>query len=129
VVLDCAPGWDIFAINTLFFANEVLAPTSLEGMSIRGLILFIQRVEEIGQLHDVTIIYVVPTSYDRRVKQSDELLDQLGDHFGQVLTNPIRINVLLSETTTHGLTIFEYDSSSAGAKDYEELTGRVLSDE
>jgi hypothetical protein len=38
----------------------------------------------------------------------------------------IRVNVKLAEAPSHGKTIFEYDASSNGAKDYASLAGELL---
>ncbi len=54
---------------------------------------------------------------------------QLKAHYGASLCQPIRYNVRLSEAPGFGQTIWEYDPGSAGAKDYESLTRRILKDE
>ena len=37
VLFDTAPGWDPLTVNVLFYATEVLAPVSLEVLTIQGL--------------------------------------------------------------------------------------------
>lgn len=130
IILDTAPGWDALQANVLFYAQEVLAPVSLETMAVQGLVSFVERLAEIQHYRpDLQLRYVLPTGLDRRVKQSEEILQQLQGRFGEVLCRPIRYNVRLSEAPAHGQHIFEYDERSAGAEDYAELTRRVLEDE
>lgn len=129
VVLDTSPGWDNLQINVLFFAEEVLTPVNLEVLSLDGLVEFSQRIEDVKRYHDVELRYVLPTALDRRVKQTSEILPQLEAHFGELVCDPIRYNVRLSEAPAHGQHIFEYDPSSNGAQDYMELTRRIVSDE
>ena len=129
VILDTSPGWDNLQINVLFFAEEVLTPVNLEVLSLDGLIEFTHRIEEVRRYHNLQLRYVLPTALDRRVKQTNEIMPQLDAHFGTAVCKPIRYNVRLSESPAHGQHIFEYDPHSNGAKDYMELTKRIVNDE
>ncbi|MCB0015427.1 MAG: ParA family protein [Anaerolineales bacterium] len=129
VIIDTSPGWDNLQINVLFFTNEVLTPVNLEVLSLDGLIEFSRRIDEVRRYHDVKLRYVLPTALDRRVKQTDEIMPQIKRHFGQAVCKPIRYNVRLSEAPAHGMHIFEYDPGSNGARDYMELTRRIVADE
>jgi len=127
VILDTAPSWDVLNINALFYAEEVLAPVSLEGLAVSGLQDFMASLSDVQELRpEIELKYVLPTFYDRRVKQSDEILEQLRAHFNEILQFPIRVNVRLSEAPLHGQTIFEYAPRSSGAEDYQELAKRIL---
>ena len=126
VVLDTSPGWDALTVNVLFYANEVLAPVSLEILTVQGLLDFVGSVESIQKYNPaITLQYVLPTFLDRRVKKSAEILSQLEAHYRDKLCPPIRYNVRLSEAPGHGQTIFEYAPKSAGAQDYQLLTERI----
>ncbi len=126
VILDTAPGWDALTIATLFYATDLLCPVSLEAMALQGLVEFAKRIESIQSYRPgITLRYVLPTFYDRRVKKSDEILDQLKTHYGQRICPPIRYNVRLSEAAAHKQTIYEYNPKSAGAEDYQKLTERI----
>lgn len=130
IILDTPPGWDALTVNVLFYANAVLAPVSLEIMTLQGLMDFVRSMSAIQKYHDeLQLKYVLPTFFDRRVKKSDEILDQLQTHFGEQVCPPIRYNVRLSEAPGYGQTIYEYSPRSAGAEDYSRLTERILEDE
>ena len=130
VILDTAPSWDVLNVNALFYAEEILAPVSLEILTLQGLIEFSRSLDDIQRFHpEVALRYVVPTFYDRRVKKSAEILEQLESHFGGLVAPAIRYNVRLSEAPGHGQTIFEYSPDSAGAKDYLALAKRIASNE
>lgn len=129
VILDTAPSWDVLNVNALFYAQEVMVPISMEVLSIQGLGEFHQSVTGIQRYHEeLELKYVVPTFYDRRVRKSDEILEQLSQYYNTKLCTPIRYNVRLSEAPGYGETIFEYSPNSAGADDYRQLVRRVLSD-
>jgi chromosome partitioning protein len=65
---------------------------------------------------------------DRRVRKSEEILNQLEAHYGEQLCDPIRYNVRLSEAPGYGQTIYEYAPRSPGAHDYQQLTERIARD-
>jgi chromosome partitioning protein len=129
VILDTAPGWDVLTVNVLFYANEVLAPVSLEVLTLQGLLEFTQSLAAIQHYqNDLRLRYVLPTFMDRRVRKSQEILSQLAIHFDHQLCAPIRYNVRLSEAPGYQQTIFEYAPRSPGAQDYQKLTERILQD-
>ena len=129
-ILDTAPGWDALSINALFYAEEVLAPVSLEVLTLQSLLDFTGSLASIARYRpNLGLRYVLPTFLDRRVRKSDEILTQLTGHFGERVCAPIRYNVRLSEAPGYGQTIFEFAPHSPGADDYRALAERILSDE
>ena len=129
VILDTAPGWDALTVNVLFYADNVLSPVSLEVMALQGLMEFVRSLASIQRYHpELSLKYVLPTFFDRRVKKSDEILAQLRAFYTPYLCEPVRYNVRLSEAPGYGQTIFEYAPSSIGAQDYQKLVDKILSD-
>ena len=126
VILDTAPGWDALTINVLFYADTVLAPVSLEIMTLQGLMEFSRSMGAIQKYHPIELRYILPTFFDRRVRKSEEILEQLKAHFGERVCTPIRYSVRLSEAPGYGQTVFEYAPGSPGAQDYHRLTERIL---
>jgi chromosome partitioning protein len=129
VLLDTAPAWDTLVVNALFYASEVLIPVSLEVMALQGMIEFVRALGPIQKYHPgLAMRYIVPTFMDRRVKKSDEILAQLRGYYPDLVCDPIRYNVRLSEAPGYSQTIFEYAPHSSGAQDYQLLTERILRD-
>lgn len=130
LILDTAPGWDALTVNVLFYAEQVLAPVSLEILTLQGLVEFARSLGSIQRYHpQLALQYVLPTFYDRRVKKSEEILGQLRSHYAELLCPAIRYSVRLSEAPGYGQTIFEYAPNSSGAEDYMKLTERIMHDE
>ncbi len=130
VIIDTSPSWDTLTINSLFYCTEVLTPVSLEVLTLNSLLEFSERLKSVqaynkGLKHS----YLVPTFWDRRVKKSSEILDQLKKHYPKQLCDPIRYCVRISESAGFGKTIYEYAPSSSGAKDYQKTVQRILSHE
>jgi chromosome partitioning protein len=129
VLVDTAPAWDSLTVNALFYANEVLIPVALEVMALQGLIEFVRSLGSIQEYHSALgLRYILPTFMDRRVKKSQEILNQLQSYYGELICEPIRYNVRLSEAPGYGQTIFEYAPRSPGAQDYAALSERILHD-
>lgn len=129
VILDSAPGWDSLTVNVLFYATEILAPVSMEVLTLAGLLDFQKSVEAIQRYQEgLQLSYILPTFYDRRVKKSEEILTQLQAFYQDKVCSPIRYSVRLSEAPGFGQTIFEYAPASPGAEDYQKLTERILQD-
>lgn len=129
IILDTAPSWGPLAVNVLVYARELLCPIQLQPLAVDGLSNFIERTRPIFEREGGQVQYVVPTMADQRVNQTDEILGELRDVFGDLLCSPIRSNIRLSEAPAHGQTIFEYAPNSRGATDYQQLTDRVIKDE
>jgi chromosome partitioning protein len=106
-----------------------LIPVSLEVMALQGLIEFVRLLEPIQKYNSsLALRYILPTFMDRRVKKSEEILAQLQGYYGDLVCEPIRYNVRLSEAPGYGQTIYEYAPASAGANDYRQLAERILRD-
>ena len=128
-VIDTAPGWDALTVNVLFYATDVLAPVSLEILTLQGLLDFAQGLAAIQKYRpQLALRYILPTFYDRRVRKSEEILAQLQAHFGERVCSPIRYSVRLSEAPGYGQTIYEYAPGSPGAEDYRKLVERITED-
>jgi chromosome partitioning protein len=129
ILLDTSPGWDPLVVNVLFYAEEVLSPVSLEVMTLQGLMDFSRSLAAIQRYRpSLSLRYVLPTFFDRRVRKSKEIMTQLQAYFAAQLCDPVRYNVRLSECPGYGQTIFEYAPGSAGAEDYQRLSERILQD-
>jgi chromosome partitioning protein len=125
-IVDCAPSMNLLTRNALLYAEEVIIPISMEYLALVGVRQLVQNILDVrnGKRHGISISAVVPTFFTKRNKKSVEIIRTLKGHFGDVLTEPIRLNVKLSEAPSHGQTVFEYAPSSHGARDYRKLVER-----
>jgi len=124
IFIDCGGSLTILNINAMMAASDLLVPTAVEHLSIRGLELLFKQVQRIKGSMAVSRV-IVPTLFDPRRKQSDEYLAQLRTTYGSQVMQPIRVNVRLSEAPAAGQTIYEYDPRSRGALDYAALVEQV----
>lgn len=119
IFIDCGGSMTVLNINALLAASDVLVPTTVEPLSIKGLENLTKQVQSLGGT--TTIRVIVPTMFDPRRRQSVDLLSSLQQLYGNLVTAPIRVNVRLSESSAAGRTIYEFDHRSRGALDYAQL--------
>jgi len=124
ILIDSAGSLTPLNVNALVCANDVIAPTTVEHFSIKSLELLFSQVSRVKG-NSTSIRMVVPTMFDPRVRQSNEILEDLRKRYGALVAPPVRINVRLSEAPAHGQTIYEYDPRSRGAADYANLVEHI----
>lgn len=128
VLLDCPPSLSVFTLNALTASTDIIIPCECELASLEGLDLLLATLETpIKSLNPkLNLLGVLPTKLDGRKKISKEAYEVLKSDYDKVLT-PIRINSKLSELGLTKTSIFDYDKSSNGSKDYldvaKEITG------
>ncbi|HMQ56478.1 MAG TPA: ParA family protein [Anaerolineae bacterium] len=125
-LIDCAPSLSLLTINSVIYVDEVFIPVSMEMLAMAGARQFIDYLKEIARAvgRGAEIRLIIPTMYDSRRRISGEVVTLL-KKLGPRVSNPIRIDTLLSEAPGYGQTIFEYAPRSRGAKDYARLTETV----
>lgn len=126
IIIDTSPGWDPIIVNVLFYAHEVLTPVSLEVMTLQGLVEFLKSMSSIQKYNkELSLSYILPTFFDKRVRKSNGILSKLEDLYGDNICSPIRYNVRLSEAPANGQTIYEFAPGCNGAQDYQNLVRKV----
>lgn len=126
VLIDCGGSLTTLNLNALVAASDVVVPTAVEFLSIKGIEMLFRQVTQVkGSQSCVRLI--VPTMFDPRQRQASELLAGLQQRYGALVAQPVRVNVRLSEAPSHGRTIYEYDPRSRGAADYAALVEQVSS--
>ena len=125
VILDTAPGFSEMSINVLVYADELLIPVSMEVLSVDGLKAFAQEIREIRNYTEIDVKYIVPTFYEEKTNISGDILRELRDNFGELVSIPIRKSVKLREAPGKGKTIYEYAIHERSAKDYALLTRSI----
>ncbi|MCK8824537.1 ParA family protein [Fuchsiella alkaliacetigena] len=129
VLIDCPPSLSLLTLNALTAADSILVPIQCEYYALEGLSQLLSTIELVkGNLNeDLELEGVVLTMYDARTNLSQQVRDEVQNHFGeQVYKTIIPRNVRLSEAPSFGQPINLYDSSSAGAQAYLSLAKEVI---
>lgn len=128
ILIDCPPSSGILGMNALLAAKEVLIPVSGDFFALQGLARLMGIFQHIeGALKLNTEKWVVLTRYQERRRLARDVRDKIKSYFPKrVYRTPIREAVALAESPGFGQTIFEYQASSNGAKDYKALASDIL---
>ena len=128
VLIDCAPSMNILNQNALLYADELLLPVSMEYLSLIGVKQLLKNIKIINKLFNkkIKISKVIPTFFDKRNKKSKDILESLKRVFPNLVSEPVGVNVRMSEAPGKKMTIFEYDPNSTVAGDYFSIVEEIL---
>lgn len=129
ILIDCPPALGLLTINALVASDEVLIPVQAEYYALEGLGQLLQTVSLVQQhlKPELQVRGAVITMFDKRNRLSQQVLEELYQHFPHyVYRSTIPRNVRLTEAPSHGISIFDYDPKSKGAKAYERLGREFL---
>ena len=129
ILIDCSPSLGLITVNALTAADSVIIPVQCEFFALEGIAKLLNTIKIIkSQLNpNLSIMGFVLTMYDNRLRLSNQVLDEVKRHFGDlVFHSVIARNVRLSEAPSHGQTILTYEPKSKGAVAYRALAKEVM---
>ena len=129
IIIDCSPSLGLITINSLTASDSVIIPVQPEFFALEGLGKLLQtiRLVQAGPNPDLTIEGFVVTMFDGRTKVHNQVLEQLKEHFNDmVFKTIIQRNIRLSEAPSHGKPIILYDVICNGTTNYLNLAKEVL---
>jgi len=129
IIVDSPPSLNILTVNNLVAADGIIIPIQCEYFALEGLSRLLETVERIRTINPkLGIDGILLTMYDRRVKLTYDVEQEVRRHFGKIVfETTIARNVKLSESPSFGKPIVLYDISSVGAKQYLALAEEYLS--
>jgi len=129
VIIDCPPSLNMLTLNALVAANSVLITMQCEYFALEGLSALMETINTVRQTVNPTLHIegILRTLYDPRNALTNEVSEQLHEHFGGlVYRTVIPRNVRLAEAPSHGLPGIVYDRLSRGSTAYMALAGEFM---
>ena len=129
IVIDCPPSLGLLTVNALTACTDVIIPIQCEYYALEGVSQLLNTIRLIQQNLNtkLNIMGVLLTMYDRRLNLSRQVAKEVRRYFKEsVFETIIYRNVKLSESPSFGKSIFHYDISSSGAKNYLRLAEEVV---
>ena len=129
ILIDCAPSLGLLTLNALTAADAVIIPIQCEYFALEGLGKLLNTVKSVQRIHnpDLDIEGMVLTMYDSRLRLSNQVVEEVKKHFGDMVFDTIiQRNVRLGEAPSYGETIIKYDASSKGAANYLNMANELL---
>lgn len=126
ILIDCPPFLGLLTTNAFFAADEVYIPLTAEALPLKGVQRLQGAIEEIGKANKRTKLGgILITRYNNR-NLNKEVEEAIRSAFGNIVfATRIRENISVAEAPNYGTDLFDYDSSSAGAKDYAALAEEI----
>lgn len=129
IFLDCPPNLGLLSINALTAAQALLIPIQTEFLALQSLGRLMETMGVVQRRLNpgLGLGGIVATRHDQRKRLSREVLEKVGEHFGdQLFATKVRDNISLAEAPSHGLDIFRYKPASSGAEDFRALCREFL---
>jgi len=140
VLIDCPPSLGLLTLNALVAAGEVLVPMQAHFLALQGLSKLLETVQLVRQHMNTSlrVTGVILCAYEGATRLAGEVVADLQNFFdaarkfnmpwsnAQVFDPPIRKNIKLAECPSFGQTIFQYEPSCPGARDYQALADVLL---
>jgi len=119
----------MLTVNAMAAADGVIIPIQCEYYALEGLSALMNTIARVADSINPNIIIegLLRTMYDPRNSLTNDVSDQLMQHFGErVYRTVIPRNVRLAEAPSHGEPVLAYDRQSKGAVAYLALAGELL---
>ena len=129
IVIDCSPSLGLITINALTAANSVIIPVQCEYFALEGLGKLLNTIKIIqSRLNTgLEIEGILLTMYDVRLRLSNQVVDEVNQHFKQmVFSTIIPRNIKLSESPSFGMPAIAHDAESKGSVAYLNLAEEII---
>ncbi|MEY2409666.1 MAG: chromosome partitioning protein [Verrucomicrobiota bacterium] len=126
ILIDCPPSLGTLTLNAFTAADSLLVPLQCEYYALEGISMItrlLNQLRDTGVNPGLHIIGVVMTMFDGRTRLSQQVVDEVRQHFGDaVFETVIPRATRLAEAPSFGKPIIYYDKYSVAAAAYEVLS-------
>ncbi len=129
IIIDCSPSLGLITVNALAAADSVVIPVQCEYFALEGLgkLLNTIKIVQTRINANLKIEGILMTMYDGRLRLSNQVVEEIKNHFGDLVFNTIlHRNTRLGEAPSFGMPAILYDAESTGAVNYLNLAKEIL---
>jgi chromosome partitioning protein len=129
IIIDCSPSLGLITVNALVAADSVIIPVQCEFFALEGLGKLLNTIKIIqARLNpELTIEGILLTMYDQRLRLSNQVVDEVRQHFqNMVFETIIPRNIKLSESPSFGVPAILHDADSKGSVSYINLAREIV---
>jgi chromosome partitioning protein len=119
----------LITVNALTAGEKVIIPVQAEYFALEGISKLLGTIKIVKSKLNPTLEIegFLLTMYDGRLRLSNQVLDELKTHFGDLLFETIiHRNTRLSEAPSYGQPVVLYDAESKGTQNYMQLAEEFL---
>lgn len=140
VLLDCPPSLGMLTLNGLTAAREIIVPMLAHFLALQGVGKLLETVSLVAQQINpkLRVTGVLLSQHDENTNHAKEVVADLSAFLrdsaqqnvpwaGAALLRPaIRRNIKLAEAPSFGQTVFEYEPTCKGAKDFQQVADLLI---
>lgn len=128
IIIDSPPSLGFLTFSALRASEQTIIPIETSCFAVMGLNKLLGMTELIKlKLNHTIAVNGLITLYDRRVRYTKKIVDQIEKYFKDNLFGTvIRVNIALREAASFGKSVIAYSKYSNGAKDYMDLAKELL---
>lgn len=142
VLMDCPPSLGVLTINALTCASEVFVPLQPHFLALHGMSKLFETVQLVAKRLNAGLVISgsVLCMYETGTRLSAEVLNDLEKFLEQsqaagastpwrgatIFRTRVRRKIKLAESASFGQSIFDYEPSCPGSRDYAALVREVL---
>jgi chromosome partitioning protein len=129
ILLDCPPTLTLLTINALVAADAVLIPVKTDYLSIMGIPLLIETVENVRKRLNpyLGIVGVLPTMFSVRNTHDNEALSELHRTLKPIqIFEPISRSTWFDKSAVEGRSTLELRPDTPGVQNYYDLANHLI---
>ncbi len=140
VFVDCPPSLGLLTVNALTAVEEVFIPLQPHFLALQGVGRLFETIALVRDRLNpkLSVSGILLCLYEAGTRLAAEVVQDLRQFLekargtevpwadARIFDTIIRRNIKLAECPSHGLTIFDYEPRSNGARDYARLAKEVL---
>ena len=132
ILIDCPPTLGILTVNGLSAAAEVLIPAKTDLLSVMGVPLLLDTIENIRRRAnpELRVLGVLPTLYHPRHTHDKEVLDELRTTLaaqGISVFEPVHHSTAFDKSVAEGRATLELWPQTPGVQTYQRIVEHTLS--
>lgn len=129
ILVDCPPSLSQLTINSLTASDSVIIPVQCEFYAIEGLTQLMNTIVLVIDTFNskLRIEGVLPTMFDKRLKQANNILEDLIGYFGEKVYEPIPRTTKVSNAPERGLAMIDFDKNNLATIRYLQAAQEVIS--
>lgn len=131
VLIDCPPALNVFTNSALIASSSALVVLEPESSAVKGVNNLFELINEIRLYFNESLVIdgVLLTRVDRRLVLHKEIIQSVRQDLADftVFQQEIRLNAALKESQYAQCDIFQYNATSTGALDYQQLAKEYVS--
>lgn len=130
ILIDCPPTLTLLTINTLTTADKVLIPVKTDYLSIMGIPLILETIEDVRRRPNprLEVIGVLPTMFDIRNSHDNEALAELRNSMEPNIHvfEPISRSTSFDKSAAEGRSTLELLPKTPAAQNYFQLADYLV---